>query len=85
VKSGWRGPTELDFREEEKVMNAQSPPSPQTAIPPASARPFSADEWQSLRREDKIAGGYVAGIMLAIFSLAVLAYALIGFVVASGN
>jgi hypothetical protein len=46
--------------------------------------PFPASEQESLHQDDKHAAGAVAGIMVAIFAIAVVMYTIIAFVALGG-
>ena len=45
-----------------------------------TAQPFSADELARLRRQDRQAGGVVAGLMTIIFLVGLVLYAAIAYV-----
>jgi hypothetical protein len=68
-----------------QVQNLEQPStSATTAHPPAPVMPFSPAEWQSFRTEDKLAGTAIVCIMLGIFTIGLIMYAVISLVTASG-
>ncbi len=42
-----------------------------------TTNPFSAAEWEELRRQDGLAGKMVAGLMASIFTCGVLIYGIV--------
>jgi len=62
---------------------AHAPPTP--AVPAhSSSHLFTAEERSALQAEDRHAAAMVAGIMLAIFSAAVVMYAIIDWIAWGG-
>lgn len=48
--------------------------------PAPTAAPFDAEELARLRRQDRLAGGVVAGLMTVIFLIGLVLYAAIAYV-----
>jgi hypothetical protein len=62
---------------------AAAPPSPQMETP-AEPHLVTTAEWNMFQAEDRQAAAMVAGIMLAIFTAAVVMYGIIAFIASGG-